>query len=78
MDPNQFVMQLQQSGQIANLFADVRRGKALAINICKVTVADANGTSIDPKDFFGEEADLAEGAEGAEAADSSDEEKTDN
>ncbi|MDN6259204.1 MAG: trigger factor, partial [Corynebacterium sp.] len=29
MDPNQFVMQLQQSGQIANLFADVRRGKAL-------------------------------------------------
>ncbi|MCJ7858300.1 trigger factor [Corynebacterium kalidii] len=81
MDPNQFVMQLQQSGQIANLFADVRRGKALAINICKVTVADANGTSIDPKDFFGEEADLADGAEaaeGAEAADSSDEEKTDN
>lgn len=78
MDPNQFVMQLQQSGQIANLFADVRRGKALAINICKVTVADANGTSIDPKDFFGEEADLAEGAEAAEAADSSDEEQTDN
>jgi trigger factor len=78
MDPNQFVMQLQQSGQIANLFADVRRGKALAINICKVTVTDTNGTSVDPKDFFGEEADLSEGADGAEAAESSDEEKTDN
>lgn len=63
MDPNQFVMQLQQSGQIANLFADVRRGKALALNICKVTVADTNGASIDPKDFFGQEAEVAEGAE---------------
>ena len=63
MDPNQFVMQLQQSGQIANLFADVRRGKALALNICKVTVADTNGAAIDPKDFFGQEAEGAESAE---------------
>ncbi|MEY8567379.1 trigger factor [Corynebacterium sp.] len=78
MDPNQFVMQLQQSGQIANLFADVRRGKALAINICKVTVTDDKGNSIDPKDFFGEEAEGAEGAEGTDAAGSSDEEKTEN
>lgn len=60
MDPNQFVMQLQQSGQIANLFADVRRGKALALNICKVTVTDSKGTSVDPKEFFGEEAGEAE------------------
>lgn len=81
MDPNQFVMQLQQSGQIANLFADVRRGKALAINICKVTVADDKGTSIDPKDFFGEEADLTEtdaDADVVETVESSDEEKADN
>ncbi|MDN5719014.1 trigger factor [Corynebacterium sp.] len=83
MDPNQFVMQLQQSGQIANLFADVRRGKALAINICKVTVADDKGNSIDPKDYFGEEADLNESAD-AEAevveadADADAEEKSDN
>jgi len=60
MDPNQFVMQLQQSGQIANLFADVRRGKALALNICKVTVTDSKGASVDPKEFFGEEAGEAE------------------
>ncbi|WP_312979630.1 trigger factor [Corynebacterium sp.] len=80
MDPNQFVMQLQQSGQIANLFADVRRGKALAINICKVTVNDDKGTSIDPKDFFGEEADLAEGDADAagESAEASNEEKAAN
>ncbi|MDN6396348.1 trigger factor [Corynebacterium sp.] len=77
MDPNQFVMQLQQSGQIANLFADVRRGKALALNICKVTVADTNGASIDPKDFFGQEAEVAEGAEGAEVEADADAEATD-
>lgn len=77
MDPNQFVMQLQQSGQIANLFADVRRGKALAINICKVTVADDKGNSIDPKDYFGEEADLNESAE-AEVVEADAEEKSDN
>ncbi|MGP9723784.1 trigger factor [Corynebacterium sp. AOP40-9SA-29] len=79
MDPNQFVMQLQQSGQIANLFADVRRGKALAINICKVTVADDKGTSIDPKDYFGEEADLNESADAeAEVVEAETEEKSDN
>lgn len=79
MDPNQFVMQLQQSGQIANLFADVRRGKALAINICKVTVSDSNGESIDPKEFFGQEADLTEDADaeaGDEAVSESDAEST--
>lgn len=64
MDPNQFVMQLQQSGQIANLFADVRRGKALALNICKVAVTDSTGASVDPKDFFADEA----GEEVAEAS----------
>ena len=55
MDPNQFIGQLQQSGQIANLFADVRRGKALAQAICRVNVKDAEGAEIDPKASFGEE-----------------------
>ncbi len=55
MDPNQFIGQLQQSGQIANLFADVRRGKALAQAICRVNVKDSEGNEIDPKAYFGEE-----------------------
>ncbi len=55
MDPNQFIGQLQQSGQIANLFADVRRGKALAQAICRVNVKDSEGAEIDPKAYFGEE-----------------------
>ncbi len=55
MDPNQFVGQLQQSGQIANLFSDVRRGKALAAAICRVSVKDDQGNDVDPSEYFGEE-----------------------
>ena len=54
MDPNQFVQQLQQGNQIGNLFADVRRGKALASAICRVEVKDDEGTEVDPKQYFGE------------------------
>lgn len=55
MDPNQFVQQLTQSGQIANLFADVRRGKALAAAICKTSVKDTEGNDVDPAQYFGME-----------------------
>ncbi|RAV34641.1 trigger factor [Corynebacterium heidelbergense] len=67
MDPNQFIMQLQQAGQLGSLFADVRRGKALALNIAKVSVKDTDGNEIDPKQFFGVE-DAAEGEEAIEDA----------
>ncbi|NLZ57766.1 MAG: trigger factor [Corynebacterium sp.] len=63
MDPNQFIGQLQQSGQIANLFADVRRGKALAQVICRVNVKDSEGNEVDPKAYFGEEEVEEEAAE---------------
>ncbi|WP_018296280.1 trigger factor [Corynebacterium lubricantis] len=63
MDPNQFVGQLQQSGQIANLFADVRRGKALAAAISRTTVKDDEGNSIDPDIYFGETEEDAEATE---------------
>src|SRR5699024_6116466 len=36
MDPNQFVQQIQQAGQLGSLFADVRRSKALADVIVQV------------------------------------------
>lgn len=56
MDPNQFIQQIQQSGQLGNLFADVRRGKALAVSILDSTVKDTEGNDIDVKEYF----DLAE------------------
>ena len=73
MDPNQFIQQIQQSGQLGNLFADVRRGKALAVSILKATVKDTDGNDIDVAEFFGEaeaaDADNIE-AKADEAADS--------
>ena len=63
MDPNQLAAQLQQSGQIANLFAEVRRGKALAAAICKVAVTDSKGEKVDPAEYFGEDTAEEESAE---------------
>ncbi|MGV0434383.1 trigger factor [Corynebacterium ureicelerivorans] len=67
MDPNQFVAQLQQSGQIANLFSDVRRGKALAIAISRTQVADEAGNTVDPNEYFGEAEENAADTEAAES-----------
>lgn len=55
MDPNQFMQQVMQSGQLGTLYADVRRGKALAAAICDVKVMDKNGDSVDASEYFGEE-----------------------
>ncbi|AHI23384.1 trigger factor [Corynebacterium vitaeruminis] len=60
MDPNQFIVQLQQSGQIAQLFSDVRRGKALASAIVRTTVKDTEGNDVDANEYFGLEEDEAE------------------
>lgn len=60
MDPNQFIQQLQQAGQIGALFADVTRGKALAAAICRVTVKDSEGNAIDPEEYFGLEDEATE------------------
>lgn len=66
MDPNQFVQQIQQAGQLGSLFADVRRSKALADVIEKVSVKDTDGNVVDTSEFFGtREADEAEAADEA-------------
>lgn len=72
MDPNQFIAQLQQSGQIAQLFSDVRRGKALAAAIVRATVKDRDGNVVDVAEYFGpEEDESAASADAAEATESS-------
>lgn len=60
VEPQQFLMQLQQSGQLLNLVSDVRRGKALANAICSVTVKDSDGNDVDPKIYFGDEEENAQ------------------
>ena len=60
VEPQQFLMQLQQSGQLLNLVSDVRRGKALANAICSVTVKDSDGNDVDPTIYFGDEEETAQ------------------
>ncbi|WP_063038082.1 trigger factor [Nocardia grenadensis] len=53
MAPEQFIQQVQQAGQLGAVFADVRRGKALAELVGKVTVTDSEGNKVDTDEMFG-------------------------
>lgn len=67
MSPEQFIQQVQQAGQLGAVFADVRRGKALAGVVGQVKVTDSDGNVVDTTEMFGDPAESAE-AESAEAA----------
>ncbi|GAB09621.1 trigger factor [Gordonia araii NBRC 100433] len=54
MAPQEFVNQLQQANQIGAVYADARRGKALASIVNDVTVTDDKGATVDTAEFFGE------------------------
>lgn len=54
MAPEQFIQQIQQANQLPALFADVRRSKALASIVDKVTVTDTDGVVIDTTEMFGD------------------------
>jgi trigger factor len=45
--PEQYAQQLQQSGNIAEFVADVRRTKALAQLLEQTTITDASGNAVD-------------------------------
>lgn len=53
MAPQGFVNQLQQAGQIGAVYADARRGKALASIVGEVAVTDDTGAVVDTEEFFG-------------------------
>ncbi|BDU05285.1 trigger factor [Nocardia cyriacigeorgica] len=60
MSPEQFIQQVQQAGQLGAVFADVRRGKALAGVVGKATVTDSDGNTVDTAEMFGSPEDSAE------------------
>ncbi|WP_024875888.1 trigger factor [Saccharomonospora piscinae] len=64
MNPDEYVRRAQEAGQLGAIYADVRRGKALAAVVQEVTVTDASGETLDLRELFGTEPD--------EASDSSD------
>ncbi|MEE4022662.1 trigger factor [Gordonia sp. PKS22-38] len=53
MQPQEFIQQLQSAGQVGAVYADVRRGKALAGIVSDVTVTDSSGETVDTDEFFG-------------------------
>lgn len=71
IEPQQLFAYLQENNQLPAMFADVRRGLAVAAAVEAATVTDTDGNTVDTSEFFGKrpEADEAEEAEGAEAPD---------
>jgi trigger factor len=53
VEPQQLLQFLQENNQLQAMFADVRRGKALAIVVRGATVKDTAGNTIDTAEFFG-------------------------
>ena len=47
MDPQEYADNLQRSGQLGSLWAEVRRGKALAFVLQHASITDASGSTVD-------------------------------
>lgn len=63
IQPQQLVGLLQQNNQLPAVYADVRRGLAVAAVVEAATVKDTDGTVIDTSEFFGSGADEDESGE---------------
>jgi trigger factor len=82
IEPQQLFAYLQENNQLPAMFADVRRGLAIAAAVEAATVTDTDGNTIDTSEFFGKRdqlsgADQAEEAEEAEAQADEDSGETD-
>jgi len=53
IEPQQLVGLLQQNNQLPAVYADVRRGLAVAAVVEAATVTDTEGAVIDTTEFFG-------------------------
>ena len=71
VEPQQLLQLLQQQNQLPAVFADVRRGLAVAAVVEAATVTDTSGSEIDTTEFFGGPA--ADSADSGERAADEDE-----
>ena len=62
ISPDEYVQRAQQSGQLTAIYADVRRGKALASVVRKATVTDGSGAEVDLSELFGSDEPAADAA----------------
>ena len=67
MAPDEYFKRLQENNQVAAIFSDVRRGKALAGAVEKATVTSESGDVLDVAALFGIEVDDSDAAEAAAA-----------
>ena len=83
VEPQQLLQFMQENNQLPTMFADVRRGKALAAVVQAATVTDTAGNPIDTGEFFGPRPEQAAetGAQAAQQprpAETTDENQNDN
>ena len=63
IEPQQLFAYMQENNQLPTLFADVRRGLAVAAAVEAATVTDTAGNTVDTSDFFGKRGQAAEADE---------------
>jgi len=59
VSPEEYIQQAQQANQLGAIFADVRRGKALAGVVAQATVTDTAGNAVDLDELLGRKPDDA-------------------
>ena len=71
IEPQQLLAYMQENNQLPAMFADVRRGLAVAAVVEAATVTDTAGNTVDTSEFFGKRPQAGEAGDGepAEAAD---------
>ena len=72
IEPQQLFAYLQENNQLPAMFADVRRGLAIAAVVEAATVSDTEGNTIDTSEFFGKRGQATEAGEEADEADEDD------
>ena len=77
IEPQQLFAYLQENNQLPAMFADVRRGLAVAAAVEAATVTDTDGNAVDTTEFFGKRGQAAETEEADEADEAEDDDATD-
>lgn len=68
IEPQQLFAYLQENNQLPAMFADVRRGLAIAAVVSAATVTDTDGNVVDTSEFFPDRAKAADEADTADDA----------
>jgi trigger factor len=77
IEPQQLFAYLQENNQLPAMFADVRRGLAIAAVVSAATVTDTDGTTVDTSEFFPTPDQADEAGEDSDEADNEAEDATD-